>query len=173
MTPESIITDRMRPMTADDLALVLLWRNHPDVRRYMYTQHEITLTEHQSWFEQASENPHKHLLIFEADSSPLGFVQMTQLGGGPVAEWGFYASPDAPKGTGRRMGQAVLRYAFEQIGLHKLCGQALAYNEPSIRFHRALGFQQEGLLRDQHYDGQRFHHVLCFGLLNSEWRTTD
>lgn len=173
MTPESIISDRMRPMTTDDLALVLSWRNHPDIRRYMYTQHEIALTEHESWFERASENPHKHLLIFEAGSTPQGFIQMNQLGGGPVAEWGFYASPDAPKGTGRRMGQAALRYAFEHIGLHKLCGQALAYNEPSIRFHRALGFQQEGLLRDQHHDGQCFHDVLCFGLLNSEWRTTD
>ncbi|MDD3575606.1 MAG: UDP-4-amino-4,6-dideoxy-N-acetyl-beta-L-altrosamine N-acetyltransferase [Halothiobacillus sp.] len=173
MTPESIIFDRVRPMTTDDLALVLSWRNHPDIRRYMYTQHEIALTEHQSWFDRASENPHKHLLIFESGSNPQGFVQMIQLGGGPVAEWGFYASPDAPKGTGRRMGQAALRYAFEHIGLHKLCGQALAYNEPSIRFHRALGFQQEGLLRDQHHDGQCFHDVLCFGLLNSEWRTTD
>jgi UDP-4-amino-4,6-dideoxy-N-acetyl-beta-L-altrosamine N-acetyltransferase len=173
MTPESVIVDRMRPMTTDDLALVLSWRNHPDIRRYMYTQHEIALTEHQSWFERASENPHKHLLIFEDGLNPQGFVQMTQLGGGPVAEWGFYAAPDAPKGTGRRMGKAALRYAFEQIGLHKLCGQALAYNEPSIRFHRALGFQQEGLLRDQYYDGQCFHNVLCFGLLNSEWRATD
>lgn len=173
MTPVSISTDRMRPMTTDDLALVLSWRNHADVRRYMYTQHEITLTEHQSWFWRTSENPHKHLLIFEADSNPQGFVQMTQLGGGPVAEWGFYVSPDAPKGMGRRMGQAALRYAFEQIRLYKLCGQVLAYNEPSIRLHRALGFQQEGLLRDQHYDGECYHNVLYFGLLNSEWRTDD
>ncbi len=172
MTHNPIIPDRMRPMTSDDLALVLSWRNHPDIRRYMYTQHEIALTEHQHWFERASENPHKHLLIFEGGSGPQGFVQLTQLSGGPVAEWGFYAAPDAPKGTGRRMGHAALRYAFEQVGLHKLCGQALAFNEPSIRFHRALEFQQEGLLRDQHYDGQYFHDVLCFGLLRSEWRTT-
>jgi len=173
MTPESNIADRMRPMNIDDLALVLSWRNHPDVRRYMYTQHEITLTEHQSWFKQASANPHKHLLIFEAGSTPQGFVQMTLLGASPVAEWGFYASPDAPKGTGRRMGKTALRYAFEHIGLHKLCGQALVYNEPSVRFHCSLGFQQEGLLRDQHYDGKCFHDVFCFGLLNSEWSTTN
>lgn len=173
MIPESIMSDHMRPMTAYDLELVLSWRNHRDVRRYMFTQHEIALIEHQIWFERAAKNPHKHLLIFEASSTPQGFVQLTQLDCGLVAEWGFYASPDAPKGTGRRMGLAALRYAFEQIGLHKLCGQALAYNEPSIRFHRALGFKQEGLLRNQHYDGQSFHNVLCFGLLNSEWRTTD
>jgi len=173
MTSESNIADRMRPMNIDDLALVLSWRNHLDIRRYMYTQHEITLSEHHSWFERASANLDKHLLIFEIDSIPQGFVQMTQQSGGSVAEWGFYISPDAMKGTGRRMGQLALRYAFEHIGLHKLCGQALVYNEPSVRFHCSLGFQQEGLLRDQHYDGKCFHDVLCFGLLNSEWSTTN
>lgn len=173
MTSESIIADRMRPMITDDLALVLSWRNHPDIRRFLYTQHEIVLNEHQSWFEQASENPLKHLLIFEAGSIPQGFVQLTQSCGCKVAEWGFYASPDAPKGTGRRMGQTTLRYAFEQMELHKICGQALAFNEPSICFHRALGFLQEGLLRDQYYDGQGFHDVLCFGLLKSEWQLLD
>jgi UDP-4-amino-4,6-dideoxy-N-acetyl-beta-L-altrosamine N-acetyltransferase len=173
MIAESNVTDRIRRMTMDDLDLVLSWRNHPDVRRYMFTQREITRTEHQIWFEQASKNPHKHLLIFEADSISQGFVQLTQFGCGSVAEWGFYASPDAPKGTGRRMGKTALRYSFEQIGLHKLCGQALACNEPSILFHRALGFEQEGLLRDQYHDGQRFHNVVCFGLLNFEWLKTD
>ncbi len=167
------IQDRMRLMTSDDLQRVLSWRNHPDVRRYMYTNHEITLSEHQRWFEQASRDPEKHLLIFDVHEDPMGFVQLHQPRGAPIAEWGFYAAPDAPKGTGRRLGQAALCYAFEQLGLHKLCGQALAYNEPSIRFHRALGFEQEGLLRDQHHDGQRFHDVLCFGLLASEWQTTD
>lgn len=160
-------------MASEDLALVLSWRNHPKIRRYMFTQHEITLAEHQRWFEQASKNACKQLLIFEVEAIPQGFVQLTQLENNPIADWGFYAAPEAPKGTGRRMGQAALRYAFEHLALHKLCGQALAFNEPSIRFHRALGFQQEGLLRDQHYDGKRFHDVFCFGLLISEWRAAN
>lgn len=173
MILQSITDDHIRPMQIKDLPLVLTWRNHPDVRRCMYTQHEITVAEHQIWFEQASHDPRKHLLIFETGPTSQGFVQITRLECGPVAEWGFYVSPYAPKGIGRRMGQAALRYAFEQIKLHKLCGQALAYNESSIYFHRALGFQQEGLLKDHHYDGQSFFDLICFGLLNSEWRTTN
>lgn len=168
MTLAASIRDHIRLMTADDLHLILAWRNHPDIRRYMYTQHEIPLVEHQRWFEQASQNPSKHLLIYTAEENPMGFIQLSLLSNSPNADWGFYAAPDAPKGTGRRLGRAALSYAFEHLGLHKICGQALAYNEPSIRFHRALGFQQEGLLRDQHYDGQTYHDVLCFGLLTSE-----
>ena len=87
-----------------------------------------------------------------------------------MADWGFYAAPDAPKGTGRQLGKAVQYYVFVQAGLHKLCGQALVYNERSIRFHQSLGFQQEGILREQHFDGQNYHDVVCFGLLASEWQ---
>lgn len=157
-------------MTANDLQQVLDWRNHPNIRNYMYTRHEIDAAEHQCWFEQASKDPHKHLLIFESKEIPMGFIQFSQLNGGPIVDWGFYAEPDAPKGTGRRLGWSALRYAFNHLRLHKICGQALANNEPSISFHLALGFQQEGRLRDQRFDGQYFHDVLCFGLLSSEWQ---
>jgi RimJ/RimL family protein N-acetyltransferase len=62
-----------------------------------------------------------------------------------------------------------LRYGFQTEGLHKIYGQALDFNLPSIQFHRALGFQQEGVLRDQHRDGASYHAIVCFGLLQAEW----
>ncbi len=157
-------------MTQEDLERVLAWRNHEAVRRYMYTQHEISLAEHTRWFERASQDSCRHLLVFESSTVPLGFINFHQIAPGGVADWGFYVAPDAPKGTGRQLGKAALHYAFAHVGLYKLCGQALAYNERSIRFHRSLGFQQEGILRDQHFDGQNYHNVVCFGLLASEWQ---
>jgi UDP-4-amino-4,6-dideoxy-N-acetyl-beta-L-altrosamine N-acetyltransferase len=161
---------RMRPMVKTDLALVRSWRNHPDIRRYMFTQHEITLDEHAHWFEQVCLNPLKHVLIFEMDGQAFGFVSLYETGPGGIAEWGFYAAPDAPKGTGRSMGLAALNHAFSHLSLHKVCGQAVAYNHRSIRFHQHLGFRQEGLLHDQHFDGEHYHDVLCFGLLGHEWK---
>ena len=135
----------------------------------MYTQHEISLPEHALWFARVSQDPERHLLVFEIDKSPLGFINIHQIASGGIADWGFYAAPDAPKGTGRALGQAALHHAFETLALHKLCGQALAFNERSIRFHLNLGFQREGVLRQQHYDDQQYHDVVCFGLLASEW----
>ncbi|NWB91929.1 UDP-4-amino-4,6-dideoxy-N-acetyl-beta-L-altrosamine N-acetyltransferase [Pseudomonas agarici] len=155
-------------MTREDLERVLSWRNHQEVRRYMYTQHEISLVEHTRWFERVSLDASRHLLIFENDVVPLGFVNIHQIAVGGVADWGFYTAPDAPQGTGRQLGQAALHYAFGQAGLHKICGQAIAHNERSIKFHLNLGFQQEGTLREQHFDGERYHDVVCFGLLASD-----
>jgi len=160
----------VRPMNEGDLERVLSWRNHPEVRRYMYTQHEISIDEHARWFARASQDPARHLLVFEIDTTPLGFINIQQIASGGIADWGFYAAPDAPKGTGHALGQAALRYAFEAAGLHKLCGQALALNERSIRFHLNLGFEREGVLRHQHFDGRQYHDVVCFGLLANEWQ---
>lgn len=161
---------RVRPMSSSDLEQVLAWRNHPDVRRYMYTQHEISLDEHRRWFEKASRDPARHLLVFESGCTPLGFVNIHEIASGGIANWGFYAAPTAPKNTGRLLGRSALQYAFAETGLHKICGHALAYNERSIRFHRRQGFQQEGIMREHHFDGQRYHDVVCFGLLACEWR---
>ncbi len=156
-------------MVHADLALVLAWRNHPDIRRHMYSQHEITLGEHHRWYENALTDPHKHVLIFEVNHQAQGFVNFNEAVNGGVASWGFYASPEATKGSGRQLGNAALRHAFTQLNLHKVCGQALAHNERSIQLHQTLGFQQEGILCEQHFDGERYHNVICFGLVRPEW----
>lgn len=173
MTDQDKPNSLVRPMAHDDLLRVLAWRNVADVRRYMYTQHEITLAEHERWFEAASKDPGKHLLIFERDNQPLGFVNFTEVARGGIADWGFYAAPDAPKGTGRQLGQAALDYAFTHIKLHKVCGKALAENQRSIQMHQSLGFRQEGILSDQHFDGECYHDVVSFGLLSTEWQSNN
>lgn len=63
-----------------------------------------------------------------------------------------------------------MRYAFGEAMLHKLCGQVLDCNVRSLGFHERLGFSQEGVLRQLHFEGQRYHDVICLGLLLSEWQ---
>ena len=156
-------------MVEGDLKRVLLWRNNPEIRRHMYTQHEISLEEHTRWFLQASRDPDRYLLIFEIDECPYGFINIHQIAAGGIADWGFYAAPNAPKGTGHALGKEALKFAFATVSLHKLCGQALAFNERSISLHLNLGFRHEGLLRQQHFNNGLYHDVVYFGLLANEW----
>lgn len=160
-----------RRMERNDLQAVLSWRNHPDVRRFMYTQHEITLEEHAAWFERVSQDPSRALLVVENNQCALGFVQFSGMTGSGVCDWGFYANPASPKGTGRRLGQAALATAFGSLGQHKVCGQALEYNKASINFHEKLGFVREGVLRKQALINGERHDVVCFGLLLEEWES--
>jgi UDP-4-amino-4,6-dideoxy-N-acetyl-beta-L-altrosamine N-acetyltransferase len=159
----------LSPMTSADLESVLKLRNHPQIRRYMLTQHEISIEEHTSWFNLASQNPGIALLVLKINDETCGFVQFKETSYRGVVDWGFYASADAPKGTGRKLGLAAINHAFKNENLHKICGQALHWNQASIEFHKSLGFVQEGVLRNQHYDSAGYHNMICFGLLKHEW----
>lgn len=163
-------TCHIRAMELGDLLLVLSWRNHPQIRRYMLTQHEISFEEHKNWFAKASQDASRRLLIVEDDHMPIGYVQFSNVTEGGVADWGFYANPKAPKGIGRKLGTTALDHAFRQLHLHKVCGQALAFNNGSIAFHERLGFTQEGVLRDQCRIDGTYHALICFGLLQHEWQ---
>lgn len=159
----------IRKVTEQDLPMVLAWRNHAEVRRYMFTQHEISLDEHRNWFAKASRDHSRCLLIVEEDKQAIGYVQFSKVEDGGVADWGFYARPDAPKGTGRKLGVMALNHAFGPLKLHKVCGQAIASNQASIAFHQRLGFVLEGVLRDQQRINGAYHSLYCFGLLATEW----
>ena len=162
-------TCRIRNLLMADLPMALEWRNHPEVRRFMFTRHEITPEEHSRWFAAVSQDASRRLLIVEDQDGALGYVQFSQVAAGGVADWGFYVRPDAPRGSGRRLGAIALKHAFKELRLHKVCGQALHTNLASIRMHLALGFTQEGILRDQKLIEGTYHSLVCFGLLNQDW----
>lgn len=158
----------IRAVTEDDLTMLLAWRNHPNVNRFMFSQHEIGLDEHRNWFMKTSKDTRRRLLIAEEEKQPIGYVQFSQVAKGGIADWGFYTNPYAPKGAGRKLGVIALNYAFCDLKLHKVCGQAFAGNKASIALHKRLGFTLDSVLRDQNHI--KDHHTLyCFGLLTSEW----
>lgn len=163
----------IRSMTLEDIELVLAWRNHPEVRRFMFSQAEISINEHRAWYEKSATDPRRHLLIYEENNIPLGFVNVIETSEGGIADWSFHVSPSSPKGTGTKLGLAALNYSFGVLRLHKVCGQVLDYNDRSIKLHQRLGFAQEGLLRDQFYDGHSYYSVYCFGLIGSDWLRED
>jgi UDP-4-amino-4,6-dideoxy-N-acetyl-beta-L-altrosamine N-acetyltransferase len=161
---------RVRPMAVADLDRVMAWRNHERIRSQMRTSHLVSRQEHAQWFERCSQQPDRHLLIFEQRGEPSGFVNFHVASTGRIFEWGFYAAPESTKGTGTRMGVTALRHARQALQAHKVCGEVLAFNERSIAYHLRLGFTQEGVLREQHFDGTRYHDVVCFGLLMAAWQ---
>ena len=111
------------------------------------------------------------MLIYEQDAEPLGFVNLNVVDAtAGRADWGFYLAPEAPRGSGQGLGHCTLTYAFTTLRLHKLCGEVLADNTRSQRFHERLGFRREATHRDHFFDGNTYHDVIGFGLLAEEWR---
>lgn len=157
-------------MCESDLEYVLRWRNHPEIRRCMLSQHEITMTEHQAWFDLASKNEKLALLVIEQDGQPCGCVIFSGVQKNATAEWSFYAAPGHSPGTGTRICSTALDFAFGKLGVHKVAARVLEFNLPSIKIHQRLGFTQEGYFREHNLLNGTYHNLCCFGVLSKEWQ---
>lgn len=154
----------LRPLEKRDLEQVLHWRNHPDIRQYMYNQGIISPDEHLQWFIHTELNPLKHCFIFEKEQEPCGYISIDQYSWGNIADWGFYIAPDAPKGTGMALGKTAIDYCFNTLKLDKLHGEVIDYNTRSIDYHKRLGFTEEGLRKNYYRNHHRCYDILFFGL---------
>lgn len=72
-------------------------------------------------------------------------------------------------GYATEAGGAVLRFGFQELGLHRIWAQVVAENAPSIRVLKKLGMRQEGRLREKEFIKGRWHDQLIFAVLESEW----
>ena len=170
LNPVSFLPARLvRKMQYSDLDMILGWRNHDDIRKSMITQNIIIPADHMKWFERASSNPHRWLLIYEENSIPMGFIQFEKvLNLEGTVDWGFYIAPYAPKGAGHRMGKAALNYIFDIKNILEVRGFVLIENKSSRKYHLRVGFREMvntvvgdekksslligyNLLRDQHH----------------------
>ena len=68
---------------------------------------------------------------------------------------------------------ALVRFAFEQLGLHRLEADTDPRNTPSVRCLERQGFRLEGHLRQRYRLGGELQDALVFGLLRHEWEQTE
>lgn len=164
--------NRLQKLESSQLELIRNWRNDDSIRQYMFHQHDISASEHQSWFESAIQNEKLLLLIYIEQDEPVGFMQLNLIDrSAMVYEWGFYTAPHAPKGTGSRMAVIALDYLFTELNANKVFAQVLSFNEVSRYLHKKFHFVEEGVLRQHACIASERQDVYCFGLLKSEWAT--
>lgn len=161
----------LRPLAEGDLDLLLTWRNSDRVRSWMYSEHIITPEEHRSWFERSLQGEFPATLIFEYRGVPCGVKSFSQIDRcNNRCYWGFYlGETDLPRGCGSAMGFLALEYIFERQQFRKLCAEAFAFNEGSVRYHTRLGFAQEGRLVQHVLKNGRYEDVISFAIFREAW----
>ena len=65
--------------------------------------------------------------------------------------------------------RALIGHAFGEWELHRVQIQAAVGNNRSSAIPERLGFQREGVLREAERVGDRYHDLVVYGLLDSEW----
>lgn len=162
---------RLRDLRLDDAQMVRSWRNHPEVAKFMYTDHEITPEEHEQWFRRALNDPTSRFWIISGDGGDLGLLSISQIDlHNRRCFWAFYLDPTARgKGGGAFAEYSVLQHVFTELQLNKLCGEVLGFNRSVIKMHKRFGFVEEGVLRKQIFKQGQWHDVVCVGILREEW----
>lgn len=161
----------LRAMTESDLELVLIWRNQERIRLAMYTDHEISRDEHFAWFKRVTIEQKTQHFIFEYESVPVGVINIVDVNkAANRCAWGFYVGVEnVPEGTGSAMGFVALEHLFDVVGFRKVIAEVLADNEASLRYHRRLGFVEEGRLVAHVLKGDRYVDVVSFAIFDRDW----
>lgn len=173
--PDAATGVDLRPLRLDDIIRVREWRNLPDVARYMYTDHQISEGEHARWLGDAIERPDRRYWIIELDGRPVGLANMVEISERHRrASWAFYLADPAirGRGVGSFTEMFVMREAFEELKLNKLCCEVLGSNEAVVAMHEKFGFMIDGVLRQHIWKVDHFEDVVCMSMTADEYRTT-
>lgn len=163
----------LRLMQEEDTDLIVAWRNTDAVRRNFIYQELFTREGHQKWIENMIK-PGKVVQTVICDlhtDKPLGSVYIRDIDRQHnKAEYGiFIGEADARgRGVGTAAAKLMLRYCFEEEGLHRVYLRAFAENLQAIRSYEKAGFVKEAVLReDVRIDGQ-YRDIVWMAALNPE-----
>ena len=73
------------------------------------------------------------------------------------------------KGIGTDAVMAIMRYAFDELGLHRLNGSWFEDNVASINMYTKLGWKAEGVRRDYVYKQGAYRNLVIVGVLAEDY----
>ena len=76
--------------------------------------------------------------------------------------WGFGIATEAA--------QAVVRFGFEQLGLHRVVAECFVEQVASARIFEKLGMRREGHFRKNALKAGIWRDTYLYAVLNEEWR---
>lgn len=167
----------LRAIEREDLPFLLEWRNRPQYRRYFREFRELGLSQQGAWFENVVLKDHRTLMfaIVELSTSRLlgacGLCYIDWVNRN--ADFSIYLGADdlyiddllAPDAA-----TTMARYAFDELGMHRLWSEIYDFDRPKQRFFEQLGFTLDGRHRQTHWAEGGWHDSLFYGLLAQEFK---
>jgi len=165
----------LRPMTHEDTDLIVAWRNSEAVRKNFIYQAPFTREGHENWIRTMVETGKAvQMMICDiAGDKPLGSVYIRDIDRQHnKAEYGIFIGEASARGRGIGTAAArlMLRYCFEEEGLHRVYLRVLAGNLQAIRSYEKAGFVREGLLKDDVRIRGEYRDIVWMARTNSpDW----
>ena len=119
---------------------------------------------------QRLENADSAYFVVEHNEAPAGFVILCGLCGihrNVLLRRVVVAEPG--QGMGREALRLVLRHVFAELSAHRFWLDVYDDNERALRAYRALGFVEEGTMRECIWSGGRFRSLIVMSILDREF----
>jgi diamine N-acetyltransferase len=165
----------LRPLERDDLPLLQLWWNDPELRGLTGETMPTSQAGLESYFERLQNDTSKvwfvivvkenHLTIGEAGLLRMFFPwRTTDLSViiGEKTAWN--------QGFGTEAIHLMLDYAFGYLNFHRVAIGVVGSNVRALQFYEKIGFKQEGLQRDGYFYDHTYQDFVMMSLLEHEYR---
>ena len=166
----------LRPFEkATDLEQTVRWVNSKDVRYFIARYLPISRDEEGDWFDGLKKREGDILLAIEI-KEPREFIGVigihkidfhngTATTGTIIGEKRFWG-----KGYGTEAKMLLLKYAFEELGLRKICSAAIAYNKRSLAYSKKCGYVVEGVLKEHILKGGTYWDEVLLAVFRKGWK---
>lgn len=108
--------------------------------------------------------------ITTADAGVIGSIGLSLHREHQRGEMGYWIGrPYWGKGYVSEAAREVLRFGFEELGLHRIHAHHMTVNPASGAVLKKLGMTHEGTLRHHTLKWGEFHDIECYGILAAEF----
>ena len=151
-------------LTHSEKYKVLEWRNHPEIKQWMYTQEDISLENHLQFIESLKDTNDKLYFLVKKDNDYLGVVDFYNIDyEKQVCEFGLYANPNSKvPGVGRLLEKVCIDFVFDTLRLKKLKLEVFSNNLQVRNLHKKFNFKEI----DKKTVNQT--EVICMELINED-----
>lgn len=162
----------LRPFRPDDVEP--LWRAKLDPLMWAQTTEApltpVTLEEHRARYSEPSTGDGAQFAV-DVDGELVGRAGLFNVDTlARHAELGLSLLPEQQgKGYGRDVLRVLLGYAFRSRNLRRVHLQTLSSNAGALRAYAAVGFVEEGRLREHAWVEGAYDDVVLMSVLRSDW----
>jgi len=169
----------LREITLEDTSAVFAFRSDPEVQRYnggalTHLDQAADLIRQLAAGYQEQTMLEWGVTLQGGDGSVLGlFGYANWSQAHRRAEIGYCLRRDYwRQGIGEEALRAIIAFGFDAMNLNRIHACPWVENVASVRLLEKLGFQREGVLRDEHWEDGAFHDEALYALLRREYVTT-
>lgn len=159
----------LRELEEKDAPFMLEWMHDATINcNFQYPFGDMTLEKVKKFIENCNDEGNKHFAIVDEKDEYLGTISLKNISQtNKNAEYAVVTRKKA-QGTGvaKAATKEIIRYAFEELDLHKVYLNVLQDNERAIRFYEKCGFVEEGISRDAIRIKDDYKNLIWYGIVS-------